>query len=124
MPLSKPATEPVVSNQDQPNTPLAADVELEAACGRFVDLDVAAWVETFQILGLPFNADEYRREAGDAIIHAVKSALFFGGDMTMEDLRKHHIGLAHSKALIKQRIEMCRKYGTYEDQQKFRLVSA
>lgn len=57
----------------------------EATCSVTVEAEITGWTRTFAKLGLPFNEAAFRAEAQDAINHVIRTALFYGADLTLED---------------------------------------
>lgn len=109
-----------VSDGPEPLNPL---VDFNEGCARFAEVEIAAWVRTFEILQLPFNCDEFRRELKDKYEEILKTAIFYGGNLLPEEVRQFRLGAAHSQAVIEQRVALLRQHGTFDEHRRFHIVA-
>jgi hypothetical protein len=59
--------------------------QIERICADYIRQATEVWERAFTCLGLSFNAKEFQDQAAGAMDHVIRSALFHGAGLTLED---------------------------------------
>lgn len=105
------------------NDSVAEFVDTETLSDRYILVETETWRLTFASLGFQFDTESFLREAKDSLDHALRSALFHGGQLDMEMVRSLPITEIRARSSIITRSAMLNRITVKEKQSHLRPVT-